>query len=172
MNRTRLRQVSIVLAILGLLVPGHLTAFSIARQQPSVIAPRLVGAVTVPVQGAVLVTGQDFTPGGRVYIALYDRWGVQLFETRWATASDELFGLNGTRDPAIGYVTGGGLSEQFLLDDFAYGPNGSRDPAMIDVLDSADTEQAITVCTATLMVRALDEERNVWSNTLDVESGC
>jgi hypothetical protein len=35
----------------------------------------------------VTVTGTDFTPGGRVYLAIYDQMGARRYETRWVTAS-------------------------------------------------------------------------------------
>ena len=41
------------------------------------------------------VTGKDFTPGGRVYLAIYDQMGAQLYETRWITASLPLLALTG-----------------------------------------------------------------------------
>src|SRR5690606_1638571 len=33
------------------------------------------------------VAGTDFTPGGLVYLAVYDQMGAKLYETRWVTAS-------------------------------------------------------------------------------------
>jgi hypothetical protein len=198
MNRFPYRQLSLVLAILGLLIVGHPNAIAGTRQGLGSEPPRLDEVVVVPQQGVITVTGQDFTPGGQVYIALYDRWGVQLYETRWITASDEMFGLNGSRDPALGYVRGGTISEVFRSSDEvfgpdgsrdpargyvpavngtdvsadAFGPDGSRDPAMINVANDISTELARYQCDAMLMVRALDGERDAWSNMLDIESGC
>jgi hypothetical protein len=59
------------------------------------------------------VTGSWFTPGGRVYIELLDQWGVMEGPDRWVTASEEIFGPNGSEDPAEGYVSGGTLHESF-----------------------------------------------------------
>ena len=42
--------------------------------------------------GTISVTGATFTPGGAVYIALYDPWGAALHETRWITASQTVYG--------------------------------------------------------------------------------
>jgi hypothetical protein len=33
------------------------------------------------------VAGKGFTPGGRVYLAIYDQMGARLYETRWVVAS-------------------------------------------------------------------------------------
>jgi hypothetical protein len=93
--------------------------------------------------GMVVVTGDTFTPGGQVYIALYDEWGQRLFENRWTTASPEIFGPNGSIDPARGYQAGGFLRESF------------------DHL-----------CGATVMVRAYDQGTASWSNWLDAQPNC
>jgi hypothetical protein len=172
MTRKRLCQIPVVLALIGLLVPGQFVAD--ARVQPPQVglSPTLVEAVSVPSEGMVIVRGQQFTPGGQVYVALYDRWGVQRFETRWVSASEELWGMNGSRDPALGYVHGGSVIERFSLSDEAFGPNGSRDPALIDVPDDPGGDLMARSCTTMLMVRALDVEQNVWTNTIDAEMGC
>lgn len=49
-----------------------------------------------------VVSGNGFTPGGDVYIALYDQWGMILNETRWVAASESIHGPNGSQDPAQG----------------------------------------------------------------------
>src|SRR5688500_17662327 len=84
------------------------------------------------------VTGTDFTPGGRVYLAVYDQMGAKLYETRWVTASLATTVLrhqpgDGSlgRSPVV--VPGGGLREAFGQ-----------------------------LCGATAMMRALDEQTAVW----------
>ena len=70
--------------------------------------PELTEALPLaPEPGTITVSGDGFTPGGEVYIAIYDRWGAALHETRWITASPEVFGPNGSQDPARGYLGGG-----------------------------------------------------------------
>ena len=49
--------------------------------------PSLTGVDGAQASGTITVTGRAFTPGGRVYVALYDVWGTALYETRWTTAS-------------------------------------------------------------------------------------
>jgi len=90
--------------------------------------------------GMITVTGEAFTPSGEIYVALYDKWGTSLHETRWITASSAVYGPNGSRDPASGFSSGGTLIESF----------GG-------------------LCGATLMVRAYDQQAAVWSNWLDVD---
>ena len=87
------------------------------------------------------VSGDGFTPGGEVYIALYDQWGSKLHETRLTAASGTMFGPNGSVDPSLGYHAGGRLTESF----------GG-------------------LCGATAMVRAFDRGSATWSNWLDVDS--
>jgi hypothetical protein len=142
MNPMNLLRISLVLAVTALaaILPGissragHVGAAS--------IGPTLTSAhqLTV-VPGRVAVTGNGFTPGGRVYIALYDTWGTMLHETRWATASPVQFGINGSVDPALGYRSGGSVFETF--DD---------------------------LCGDSVMIRAFDGQMTVWSNVLSVDA--
>jgi hypothetical protein len=87
----------------------------------------------------VTVRGQAFTPGGEVYVALYDKWGTSLHETRWISASADQYGANGSADPATGFHRGGSLTETFA-----------------------------GLCGASVMVRAFDQQTAAWSNWLDI----
>ena len=111
------------------------------------VTPLLISAATISPTtrdaGMIVVTGDTFTPGGQVYIALYDQWGQRLFENRWTTASPDVFGDNGSLDPARGYQAGGLLQESF------------------DHL-----------CGATVMVRAYDQGTASWSNWLNAQPNC
>ena len=91
--------------------------------------------------GTISVSGEGFSPGGEVYIAIYDTWGATLHETRWTTASTAVYGANGSLDPALGYRSPGRVSEAFTR-----------------------------VCGAAIMVRAFDQQAAVWTNLLDVDS--
>src|SRR3954465_3590920 len=44
------------------------------------------------------ITGIDFTPGGRVYLAIYDQMGAKLYETLWITASLATTGMSRVAD--------------------------------------------------------------------------
>lgn len=100
-------------------------------------------AATTPKSGAITVSGEGFSPGGSVYVALYDRWGATLHETRWISASSTVYGRDGSADPAAGFHRGGTLDEVFAH-----------------------------LCDATPIVRAYDRETVTWSNWLDVHPGC
>jgi hypothetical protein len=93
------------------------------------------------------VAGQDFTPGGRVYLAVYDQMGAQLYETRWVVASPA---------PAVGA-----------------GPTG-HEAASIGGSGQGGTlrEGFANLCGATAMMRALDEGTAAWSNWLTVAPAC
>lgn len=91
--------------------------------------------------GTISVSGATFTPGGAVYVALYDPWGAALHETRWITASQTVYGPRGSTDPALGYRQGGTVRETF---------DG--------------------LCGSTVMVRAFDQETAMWSNWMNVDS--
>jgi hypothetical protein len=163
------------------------------------MAPQLSVTVADRERGLILVTGQDFTPGGRVFLDVYEDEGLHLIETRWARASEEVFGLNGSRDPALGYVPGGEVVEMFAVTEAVYGPNGSRDPAqgyrpglirgadvdavatgpngsrdpaLIGVPGNNGTEERAITCDPSFVVQALDEQAAAWSNVLHLDEGC
>jgi hypothetical protein len=153
---------------------------------------------TAPVSTLLLIEGHGFTPGGLVYLAVYDRWGVENHAHVWTVASPAVFGPNGSADPALGYVPAGTIQE--TIDLFAatvYGPNGSQDPALgyTPGFDAVQASAAVygpngsadpalgyvpaasqlsggTVCARSLMVRAYDAEASTWSDTIDATSGC
>jgi len=80
--------------------------------------------------GVIEVSGERFSPGGLVYIALYDGWGTALHETRWVASSPTVYAVNGSQDPAQGFVQGGRIEEAFAASRApVFGPNGSQDPA-------------------------------------------
>ncbi len=148
--------------------------------------------------GAIEVIGERFSPGGLVYLALYDGWGATLHETRWVASSPTVYGVNGSQDPAQGFIAGGGISESFEhVRQAVYGPNGSQDPAQGYIAGdegfqarsavygpngSQDPAQGYVpgttgaaladACDAPLMVRAFDQRTASWSNLLDVDAGC
>jgi hypothetical protein len=94
------------------------------------------------------VDGQDFTPDGRVYLAVYDQMGARLYETRWVTAS-----------PAT-------AAARHEMGDGRLG----RSPAAVPGGDLRESFGGL--CGATAMMRALDEGTAAWSNWLPVEPAC
>ena len=130
-----------LLALLGLLAGG-----GSAADQP-VPAPTLADAsATTRTPALFTVTGRDFTAGGRVYLAVYDRMGARLHETRWVTASRATVAEQDWGEGQYGGAVtspGGGLREAFA-----------------------------GLCGATAMMRALDERTAAWSNWLEVAPDC
>src|SRR5688572_21925457 len=124
----------LVLLLLGVAMTGF-------RSEPATAAdvgPVLTSAAVLTSEpGEISVTGEAFTPGGEVYLAIYDTWGSALHETRWITASPAVYGPNGSMDPARGYVSGGSLTQSF----------GG-------------------LCGNSVMVRAFDQGSGAWSNWL------
>jgi hypothetical protein len=115
--------------------------------------------------GDIMVSGYGFTPGGRVYIALYDQWGMVLHETRWVTASTRSFEppQELARGESFSFDTGGNIAEAFTLDWEALETAGL--PGHVTTMDGVD-------CAAAVMVRAYDRSAATWSAMLDVNLGC
>ena len=98
----------VALALLRLMLVGTFSARACAVPgNAGITRPELTAAVGADgASGAITVTGRGFTPGGRVYVALYDVWGAKLYGKRWTYASAAAYGPNGSQDPAAGYVAG------------------------------------------------------------------
>src|SRR5215203_7013438 len=116
--------------------------------RPSVAIPSLTDvSATTQTPRLFTVTGNGFTPGGRVYLAIYDQMGAQLYETRWSTAGLPVLALMGPTGheprPLLGSGRGGMLHEAFA-----------------------------NLCGATAMMRAYDLETDTWSTWLTVEPAC
>jgi len=119
---------------------------SIAPAAAQVLVPLPVLTNVVVGSGtadAILVTGQGFTAGGDVFIAVHDPWGERSYETRWSTASEPIFDMLGHDDPTLGYRPGGQVREAFEH-----------------------------LCGQQVMVRAYDQATRSWSNVIDVASAC
>jgi hypothetical protein len=130
-----------LLALLILTLPATGTAR--AAHDGRAIVPTISSSSTNQgSQSALIVTGADFTPGGDVFIAIYDRWGNIARESRWTTASTVPMTTNGVADPAHEITPGGVIVEAF----------------------DAFGEQLVTV-------RAFNRQTAAWSNPVDVTIG-
>jgi hypothetical protein len=128
----------LVLALVGVVLAGSAAAAPGAGPA----GPALTAASAMAeAPWTVAVAGTAFTPGGRVYVALYDVWGTTLFETRWTTANPTTYGRDGSQDPAAGFGRGGTIDERFERP-----------------------------CGAAVMARAYDAATASWSNWLDVDA--
>ena len=106
--------------------------------------PVLTGAVwTGEGQGALMVTGEQFTPGGEVAVLLFMPDTAHPTVLRSIRASQSIFGPNGSTDPARGFQRGGFVG-------IALG----------------------SWCQEARMVRAYDLQRGTWSNALNVDLHC
>lgn len=97
---------------------------------------------------ALTVVGAHFTPGGKVYVAIYDQAGQRLYENRWVHASltlsaDEAAIWSDRYHEEVLPSPGGAIHETF---------NG--------------------LCGAMAMVRALDNSTSRWTNWLTIEPNC
>lgn len=103
--------------------------------------PVLTGAsCTGEGQGFLMVTGEQFTPGGEVAVVLFMPDKADPAVTRAIRASPSIFGPNGSTDPARGFQSGGFVG-------IALG----------------------SWCQEARMVRAYDLQRGTWSNRLNVD---
>lgn len=162
----------IIICLLLLLSVAPLAPQSGAAQ--SVLQPALTSATTsTALPDSIVVSGSGFTPGGPVYIALYDRWGATLHEARWVIASEPIYQPTDSVDPGLGFASGGNIREAFeMATATVYGPNGSQDPAQRYVAGDEGAQTFVSTCDAPLMVRAFDQQTNAWSNLLNVEAAC
>ena len=105
--------------------------------------PRLTDvSATTQTPALFTITGKDFTPGGKVYLAIYDQMGAQLYETRWINASLATTGWR--HEPGDGVL--------------------GRTP--VDIPGGARRESFALLCGATAMMRGLDEATATWSDWL------
>lgn len=139
------RRVLLLLAIMSLMVTGSSAASAVSFSTGATRALPVLsnGSPSPPVAGEVDVRGSDFTPGGRVFVAIYDRWDKTHFDSRWVRAAAAHYGPNGSQDPALGYVHGGDILASFTLP-----------------------------CKSAPMVRAYDEQSGFWTQVMDVSPGC
>jgi hypothetical protein len=109
-------------------------------------APALSDAsATTHTSNLFTVSGAGFTAGGRVYLAIYDQMGAQLYETRWITASLPVLAVMGPTGHEAASINGYGGT---LRASFA------------------------NLCGATAMMRGYDQVTTTWSNWLTVEPAC
>jgi hypothetical protein len=152
-------------------------AASVVTAQTSIAGDLAVAYVVSSPSTMVIVEGEGFSPGGVVYLAVYDRRGAEVHEPVRTMASAADYGTNGSIDPGNGYAPAGSISEAFVLfPATVFGPNGSQDPAQ-GYVRGADAGPALSSddgpgCGRDLMVRAYDAQADAWSNAVDVVPAC
>jgi hypothetical protein len=151
-----------LLLVVGLDSPRPVVAQPVTSTGP--VLDAVVVGTAAP--GVVIVSGQGFTPLGRVYIAVYDRWGTTLHETRLVTTTETLL------QPPEWPATGGRFAEACTVEvGGTEGAAGIQTPAP-GTIPSTPTAMASGPCPMPLMVRAYDRATATWSNIVDVELGC
>jgi hypothetical protein len=119
------------------------------RMTTSPLVPSLTNvSATTQTPALFTISGNDFTPGGRVSLAIYGQMGDKLYETRWITASLATTG--------IGRETADGPLGQTLMEI----PGGTLREAFANL------------CGATAMMRGYDETSTTWSDWLSVTPTC
>ncbi len=115
-----------------------------SAQETRTTMPLLNGVNSLSLEeGTVVVSGTNFTPGGDVFIAIQDMWGVTSLETRWTSASNHITAITRSDEPNLGFHPGGTVYETF------------------DHL-----------CGQVVTVRALDAQTGTLSNPLDLDVNC
>ena len=76
LSRTRILVCLLVLTVF----PPQVQASTATAQEVRSMPVLSIAAAVGPPATMVRVAGEGFTPGGRVYIAIYDRWGVDVYE--------------------------------------------------------------------------------------------
>jgi hypothetical protein len=161
----------VILAVM--LASGHASAGTFATSDSTfpVIGPSVESDAN---SGEILIEGHGFTPGGLVFIAIHDQWGMTQHETRWITASEISYQPPQDLPPGEGFSfdTGGNFAESFKIEvGHIEVPNGSQNPALGPVTSQATTMPGVA-CTTSLMVMAYDRSTATWSNMAEVELGC
>jgi hypothetical protein len=106
--------------------------------------PILTGAACTNARDEVLlVTGEQFAPGGKVQVVLYRAGSSHPTLVRLVRASEAIFGASGTTEPTRGFIPGGFIGITFA-----------------------------SSCGETAFVRAFDEQTGIWSNQVSVIRNC
>ena len=164
----RNRTLVFLFAITVFLPQGLETTAGVVRFTPVLSIAAAMG----PPATTIRVAGEGFTPGGRVSIAVYDRWGVDVYEHVWTTAADGTDGGSGGKNADRGDAPAGAVEEVFAVAPIVVdGPNETQDPDQ-DFMPGVDQPIIGYACGRDLMVRAYDQQLATWSNVLDVTASC
>jgi hypothetical protein len=157
MNRSLRRRILISFVCLSMLLSALLGGFahnatahmnaiaSGADPQPAGRQPALTDVSKPYAPEIFSVVGTDFTPGGRVYLAIYDQAGAQLYEHRTVQATVPLDPYRAAmlNVQGVSPVEGGSLMETFT-----------------------------GLCGAAAMVRAEDVSTGRWTDWLTIAPNC
>lgn len=151
MSRARVRSHVVLLFTLAIVATlGRSATHVAATTNPldvhgaRVAGPILTGAAcTGHAAATLIVTGEQFTPGGEADVMLYLDGRAQPAVSRSLRASASISSPNRSADPARGYQHGGFIG--IALGHW---------------------------CEQTALVRAYDRQKMTWSNPVPVDQGC
>jgi hypothetical protein len=177
MTRSRVRFQFVPIALWSIVALSGSAAGTAAADQPtagiSAASPGPVITGAACTDGALLVTGEGFTPGGHVDLEIAGSDDT-------LRASQPVFGPNGSMDPALGYQPGRPVDFENAEEAMIYpvratwstfGPNGSIDPANGYQPGGYFGVRIGYDCTETAVVRAYDRQLATWSDHLPVLAG-
>lgn len=145
--------------------------------QPAATLPTIhIASAGATAPDSIIISGVGFTPGGPVYIAIYDQWGMTIHDTRWIIASEPVLQPPQGIAPGEGFSfdTGGNIGESFrirMVERPSSLPDGNQNLALNGPSGRVTAMVGID-CDAILMDRAFDRSTVTWSNVLDIELGC
>lgn len=166
----------LVLSLLCVLLVGATSASA----APTAADPAGLVLTAAAAQGdapnTILVSGEGFTPAGRVYVALYDRQGAVPDETRIAGDALTVYGKHGSVDPAAepggGGAFGAAVGDWLTAAPTVYGRGNSADPAAGFVPGGTIDIEFVIPCGQAVAVRAYDRSTDSWSDAVDAHPGC
>jgi len=170
------RLLGFALSLLCALLAGA-TAAGAAPTSGNPAGPVLTAAAAQgDAPGTIVVTGEAFTPGGRVYLALYGRSGARPDETRLGAAAPTVYGKNGSVDPAgepgRAVAFGAAVGDWLSAGPAVYGRGNSADPAAGFVPRGTVSVAFLIPCGEAVTVRAFDRGTDSWSNPVAARPGC
>ena len=137
-----LRRLVLLSAVLSVVALAGPWTSAVDAASAATTGPVLTGAACIAgTQGALMVTGEAFTPGGEVDLVLAGEGSDNPTVIHSVRASQSFFGPDGSLDPALGYQGGG--------------------------LVGITLEHG---CAADATVRAFDRQLAAWSNQVSLET--
>jgi hypothetical protein len=166
---TMLTDVFLFLLILRLLSPDPASAQLLPHGEPL-----LRGMVHSSSPSLLAISGEGFSSGGPVLIAITGSAGTDArFETWTFASSHDSWGPFGAGAANLEFIPAGRVRDLIPLEvEPTYGPNGSQDPAL--GYEPADGLAALrlALCSQGLDVQAFDARSRTWSNNLHMSAVC
>jgi hypothetical protein len=149
MNRfARISMGHMLLAVLVCLA-GLLSVIAApVRASEAPAAPVLVNVSDPATPDRFAVSGGGFTPGGSVYLAIYDQLGLKLYENRSVIATNSLSAYEAS-------------IQSYSRNNMSVPTQGGR-----------IQETFAGLCNASALIRAFDQSSEQWTNWLTIQPNC